>query len=545
MPWVGTLPKWGERANRRRQDLRVAADLGTVPAAALTGSHGVPRADRALESTLQTPGAPRSDSHSTPSSSSRWLGPLVWLAVFGSLGWFFVLMVQLEPLTGDGWYNADEVKNGVTFGHIVDQLVYLHHNGNPRSGMIFTMLTYGSQPFHTWVTPAVLLLLLWLVAVHALGRWPSVRSAHDGLLVLAGTACCFLAVPQPGHAWFYRPITTNYLYTMALALAFFLPQRLGLRIKSIALAALFGAFLFALGLVVGKGNEHTGPTMIVVAAVYTALALRDGARTDLVWRAAALLGVLVGYLYLFFAPGQQVRYGSLGRQSVLETITSRGVMGTADLLGEYAGYIGPLLLAMCVLGLFALLVEPGAELLERLARAKWTILAYVGLSMLLLGTSLAAPKNHYRLFIAPAVMLAIAAVAVLGAIARSKWSAGVLGASSALIVASMVAIFVPMFAEIHADELARNEIVRAADPTRTVIIPRTRYAKRNPYYYGDSLTADPRHRARMASLFGVHEIRMVPKPPDAKKKAAKKPKKKAVDTVDPLDPLDPLEEEES
>jgi hypothetical protein len=210
-------------------------------------------------------------------------------------------------------------------------------------------------------------------------------------------------------------------------------------------------------------------------------------------------------------------------------------MGTADLVGEYAGYIGPMLLGVCVLGIIALLVEPGTELLERLARAKWTIIAYVALSILLLGTSLAAPKNHYRLFIAPAMMLVIAAVALLGAVMRSKWSVGILSVSSALVVASMVAIFVPMFSEIHADELARNEIVRASDPTRTVIIPRTRYAKRNPYYYGDSLTADPRHRARMASLFGVHEIKMVPKPPDAKKKAAKKTKKLAAEPLEPAD----------
>jgi hypothetical protein len=397
--------------------------------------------------------------------------------------------------------------------------------------MIFTMLSYGSQPFHLWVTPLSLLLLMVLITTHALGRWPSLRSAHDGLLVWVGAACCFLAVPQPGHAFFYRPITTNYLYTMALALAYFLPQRLGLRVTRVWAAALLGVFLFALGLIVGKSNEHTGPTMVLVAGVYAALALRQGARIDLVWRGAALLGVLVGYLYLFFAPGQGRRYGALGRQSVAETILSRGVMGTADLLGEYAGYIGPMLLGVCVLGLIGLLIEPGNQLLERLAPAKWTILAYVGLSLLVLGTSLAAPKNHYRLFIAPAMLLVIAALPVLGAVARSRWTVAVTVASSAIVVAGMIAIFVPMFSAIHADELARNEIVRQADPTKPVFIMRTSYAKRGPYYYGDSLTADPRHRARMASLFDVREIRMIPKN-GVKPKPAKKAVKKPVDEVE-------------
>jgi hypothetical protein len=435
-------------------------------------------------------------------------------------------MAQIEPLTGDGWYNADEAKGGVSLELLVSQLSYLHERGNPRIGQAFTLLTYGSRPFHLIATPLVTLALFLLITTHALGRWPKVTSPRDGFLVLAGAACCFLAVPQPGHAFFYRPITTNYLYTLTLSLAFFLPQRLDVRFKANWAAAVAGLLAFALGVGIGKTNEHTGPTMILVAAGFALYALRTGSRRDAAWRTAATAGLIIGYLYLFFAPGQGRRYGALGRQSVLETVFGRGVLETANLLGEYCGYVGPLLLMVCIVALLSVALQRDALDTERLKSIKWTIVGYVGVSCVVLGTTLAAPKNHYRLFIAPAVLLVIAAVAALQAL-NGRWATSLVAISSAVVCIGTAWIFVPMYTAIHEDELARNELSARAAPRKTVIVPRTRYAKRNSYYYGDSITADPRHRDRMASLFKVRGIRLEPKPdPDKdkkKKKAAKKP----------------------
>jgi hypothetical protein len=460
---------------------------------------------------------------------------VVWIAVLGLLGWFVARMAQIEPLTGDGWYNADDVKEGLSLQLMSDQLTHLHNNGNPRIGQAFTLLTYGSRAFHVIATPLITLALFVLVVAHALRRWPRLTSAHDGLLILVGAACCFLAVPQPGHAFFYRPITTNYLYTLVLSLAFFLPQRLDLRVKATWSAAVAGLLLFLTGIFIGKTNEHTGPAMILVAAGFALYALRTGSKRDAAWRAAATAGLVIGYLFLFFAPGQGRRYGALGRQSVLQTITERGVMGTADLLGEYCRYIGPLLFVVCVLMLLIVPFQPPQLSAEQRERIKWTVFGYVGVSCLVLGTTLAAPKNHYRLFIAPSVLLVIAAIAALQAL-HGRWAASLLAVTGVVVCGATAWIFVPMFSAIHEDELARNAVVEQADPNRAIYVPRTRYPKRNPYYYGDSLVADPRHRDRMATLFGVSEIRVQPKPPDPTK-TKKTTKRKA--TVVPDGPALP------
>jgi hypothetical protein len=475
---------------------------------------------------------------SASASPSPFVGPAVWIAVLGCLGWFFVVMAQIEPLTGDGWYNADEAKEGVTAELIVKQLTYLHSNGNPRIGLLFTILAYGSRTFHLIATPFFSLALVWLIAAHALGRWPSLRSPNDALLTLLGAAACFLAVPQPGHAFFYRPITTNYIYTLSLSLAFFVPQRFDLRVRSMWAAAAWSVLALAVGLFIGKTNEHTGPTMVVVAALYTAYKLRAGQRLDVAWHASATLGLLVGYCYLFFAPGQAVRYGALGRQSVAETVLGRGLRGTADLFGEYGGYVGPMLLGMALLALLCVALAPNDGFIERVAGLKWTVISYVAVSCLVLGTSLAAPKNLYRLFIAPAVLLVIAAVAAMRA-AQGRAPSIAIALSSVVVCAGMIGIFVPMYTEIHEDELARNAIITSADPKRPITVPRTRHAKRDSYYYGDSITADPRHRARMAALFGVKEIRVAAKPADKDKKK-KKPVKKVVKPPAPKAPA-PIE----
>lgn len=462
-------------------------------------------------------------------STDRLRGLAATALVIVGLWGFFAAMIGLEPLTGDGWYNADDIKQGATLDSIVRSLRHLHHHGNPRIGQVFTILTYAAPTFHQLVTPLLLLSLIVLTFVHAAGRLPRVTEQDDAWLVAFAAAALYLAVPQPGHAFFYRPITTNYVYSHTLTLLFFLPYRLGFAPKNALVAGLSGVVALGFGLFVGKTNEHTGPTAIVVAACAVAVAVRRRELLQLLFRVPALLGLVVGYLFLFFAPGQEERYGALGRQSVLETILGRGIVGTADLLGEFVGYIGPLVLALALLMLLAALLD--GVLPKPPCATLRTIGLYTGLAILVLGTTLAAPKNHYRLFVAPAILLSIATVATVRGLWASAWVRRGTHACSGFVHATFMAIFLPLFSDLHADEAARVALIRAANPEQTIVVPRLRHAKRTPYFYGDSITVDPRHRDRMQSLYGVTDIRVEKAPgtltepsPKTKAKAKAKPK---------------------
>ena len=141
-----------------------------------------------------------------------------------------------------------------------------------------------------------------LAVVHATGRSPfTLRGAALLLIAFAGA---WLSTPELGDAFFYRPITTNYVYSATLVLAYFLPMRLDAHVRRYRSAIPLAFAMLVFGLIIGKLNEHTGPVLVLVAALSTALALRARRFPDALWRFGATAGVLGGFLLLFFAPGQ-------------------------------------------------------------------------------------------------------------------------------------------------------------------------------------------------------------------------------------------------
>jgi Family of unknown function (DUF6056) len=473
----------------------------------------------------------------SPELRARILGAGVWLGVTALLYAFLLTMARYEPITGDGWYNADDLKAyGSDLSSMLERLRHLHNHSNPRIGQLFTMLSYQPGMFHVAVTPLVLLMLFFLVFVHAMGRMPRMSSRHDAAMFLLGSALCWLGSPQPGQAFFYRPITTNYVYTLALALLLFLPFRLArpFRLREPAVAAAIGIFPFSL--FIGKTNEHTGPTLIAAALAYTLAAFRRRDLGNACWMASTTVGLLIGYLFLFFAPGQSQRYGDLGRQSVVQTIIGRGLLGNLQLIGELCSYLGPMLLLLGVLTTVYCIARGDDAAAADITRSRlWGMAGYVLAAAMVAGTSLAAPKNQYRLFIAPAVLLAIAGVTATDIMSHVKIVQRLSALASIATNLGFAWILLGVYREIHEDDLVRTALVRAARPGDMLLIPRLRHAKRDPLFYGDSLIVDPRHRQRMAHLYDLAEVR-VERPSPAQMKKRKKPQAARLPPVSTDDP---------
>jgi Family of unknown function (DUF6056) len=103
--------------------------------------------------------------------------------------------------------------------------------------------------------------------------------------------------------------------------------------------------LGSLGIIAGMCNEHTGPTLTLLAIGVVALAHRRGQplRVPL----AALVGVVLGFAIIFFAPGQAQRYGGLAQQAGLsERLLQRGVTRNLDIFISYLDAAAPLLLLL-------------------------------------------------------------------------------------------------------------------------------------------------------------------------------------------------------
>ena len=87
------------------------------------------------------------------------------------------------------------------------------------------------------------------------------------------------------------------------------------------------------GILSGMTNEHTGPaTLFAVCAAMLWMWWRQ--HRVPVWIVSGTVGLLFGFLLLFFAPGQQHRYGGLAQEAgLLQRVADKGVSGTFALLG--------------------------------------------------------------------------------------------------------------------------------------------------------------------------------------------------------------------
>lgn len=435
-------------------------------------------------------------------------GMRVLLAVVLALYAFLALMAYYEPITGDGWYaSTDDAQDGVSVSTAIHVMARNHAKSNPRLGQLFTMYTYVPG-VHVTVTPLVVLLLIALVFVHATGRRPR-ATVRDASLLLCAAALCWLATPAPGHAYFYRPVSTNYIYSFAFVLLYFLPMRLGVRASTPLRSAFLAVGMFVAGFAVGMFNEHTGPAVVLVAGGYALLAARRRAYLDLAWIASATAGLILGYVYLMTAPGLARRAGHTNH-SVVQTVLLRGFVENVEILGAFALYIAPLLAALLVLAIAAggpKLVR--ATLAAAPARARLLGMApYAVLGVFILGISLASPRSHYRLAIAPALLFVIAALGLI----ELFWDqprVRRIGAISALIVnVVFAAIFVILYSDLHRDDLERFALAEHAAPGTVLYVPRMHHYQKSPLFYGDTLPTDARHRGRMAKRYQLKEVRI-------------------------------------
>lgn len=461
---------------------------------------------------------------SSSSGTSKNWGYLACAAVVLGTYAFFLLMTHYEPITGDGWIVlADMTKGGTDFASLIRKMRSYHNSSNPRSGQLFTVLSYGPL-FHSLVTPIVLSLWSVLAVAHATGKWRSFGSLKSAALFVFAFAAVWMCVPKLGDAFFYRPVLTNYTYSVIIALAFFLPMRLDARLSSAPKAVALSVGMLMVGMPVGMLNEHVGPMMIVLGALATALALRDGRKLDVLWRGSASVGIVIGYLFLFFAPGQTRRYGGMGKKSSLDTVLDRGLYGNVEELSAFCRHIAPLLGFMTVLLVLCVATaasrdrhEDGADARGSSRSELWPLL-YIATAVGIFAISLAAPKNNYRMYIAPACIVAIVAIWAFDRMWHNAVVRAV-GVAGALIVHVVFCGFMlSTFSEVHAAEQERLAIVRQAGLGGHAKVPPLPHSDLRLVFFGDSLGRDPRNLKRMALAHGLERVTVIKEPAPGKGK---------------------------
>lgn len=418
---------------------------------------------------------------------------VVWAALLVPLWLVCVLCTAWEPVTHDGWghvlWHRD---HDVTLGTLADYVKFSWLGSNPRLGQIITLLLYAPGPWHSIVTPLVIVGLFVVLAAIALGRWPSVRKADDTLVVAAIAALCAACVPQFGAMLFYRPFTGNYLYGLALGLLWLVPYRFAA--EGWQGRPWLAPASFVLGIAAGSCNEHTGLAFVFLGG----LALFVGRRGNTIWMIAGLVGFATGYVLLLVAPGQDHRYAGLAQEAgVLGRIAERGVRGNFAVLGAVLVALAPAV-PLAIAGK----LSPRRESSSRV---------FVALGVAALGctlTLLASPKIGPRLYFASVAFActAIAGWALPRLDARARQVTAIASAAVLVFVASRCVLVMQAVSEPGATRLERIE---AAPKGSNVVVPRLGQGV-SRYFLGDDFVIDATVGKQLARDYELGSIELDP-----------------------------------
>ncbi|HEX2878257.1 MAG TPA: DUF6056 family protein [Polyangiaceae bacterium] len=328
----------------------------------------------------------------------------------------------IAPPSGDTW---GYVMEGRKLSNVIQApLRYFNHDyfhGNPRIGQI-ALRVAGQSPFtNALVTSLSVTLVIVAGIVVGTGRVLNpLRLADTALAVLFFGVLC-RAGKQVGQALFYIPYTANYVFGFGVLLALLAVCRLGSTGPAQSLPRLSSVLL--LGFFAGMSNEHT-PPFVFAAAVCAAAMIRLGWLPGVIRRlhVVAFVGLVLGYLALFFAPGQTVRYGgskNSGFSALLNHFPAQ-LKKVSTLLFDNSVpfFLAALALLVLVVYLDVIVDKKRPRLQPNTAWALFLLVGAVGFAAPLL----ASPKLGQRIFFASYASLGLAIAALLNCLyERRAW----------------------------------------------------------------------------------------------------------------------------
>jgi hypothetical protein len=427
---------------------------------------------------------------------------LVFAAYVAATALHIGFVVAHEPFSFDAWNVAvDTGAKPFSLSRFFEYWQFEYVHANPRLGQPLTYLAYKLQWFAEVATPLAFLALTLAITVLGLGRWP--RKSRELALWSIVIGFCWFALPQIGRNMFCRAYAANYVYAAAFQLWFLVPLRLDSVRPAPPSRERYASYAM-FGVLAGMCNEHTGPVLIALLAGYGWWIRRERAQSRLAFAGAA--GALVGFLLLFFAPGQGERYGGLAQQlSLPERILDRGVEGVVELLGDYLLYAAPLL-ALLVLVLVYAHATPRAED-DADARRIAGRLVYVAIAigLLVVGVLCASPKLGSRFFIVPCAVLLAAFVAVVDTTVTSRRVFAPLVVLAVVASIYAAARTIPLYRSVADQGAARMAQLEASTPGASIVVTPWQQVRETWWFIGDDFR-DAKKRAMVAHYFALAKV---------------------------------------
>lgn len=407
----------------------------------------------------------------------------LWLAIIVPLWIVMIACTHWEPVVRDGWgHFIWQRRAPMTWESFSEFALGAYRHNNPRLGQVATFLMFTPGPWHAIVTPLLELGTFYLLVALAIGRWPSIRRSDDAICFLVTFSLTAVCAPQFGSMLFYRPYCGNYLFGLAVDLAFLIPYRFAYAGRS------FGGWMaplvLVLGFAAGMCNEHTDPALVALAVVATI-----ATKQRRFWHYLGIAALIAGSAALFFAPGQNIRYNGIGADTtMLGRVIERGIGENLSIIARLAFFMWP---AAVPLVLAAAKRRATGDKRGEVELA----IAITGVVMAM--TLLVSPKIGGRLYLASCALCSVAVASYATRMLAGAWR------TALALAAGSVAIYVAIVCTVtyHAlGEIWNERVVEwERDPT-TVVKPHT--LGRSRWALEDDQTL-PEYRAAATQAFSL------------------------------------------
>jgi hypothetical protein len=312
-----------------------------------------------------------------------------------------------------------------------------------------------------------------------------------------------------GPMLFYRPYFGNYVVGFLPYLWLLLPYRFAFERlwkqgkttdrpatskvsrRLIQVALVLGMFVVAVA--AGLTNEHTGPA-IMVGLLFFVAHQRYRKQPVTAWMLAGIAGIAVGFIALYQAPGQNVRYLGAGKQAVLELIASRSLLSNVTIVALVAL---PLLVSLIAVLATRSRISSGST--------KMLIIWCGATALTMAVTLLASPKTGLRLYWAPTMLLIVATASWLLPRCSQPMFVSWINVSSAAVILIHCIAFLVVVRQRHNEWQHRFALLASAPASSSLALPE--YTSHSQHWIMLDDLARPSVRNTLSKHFALADVR--------------------------------------
>lgn len=184
---------------------------------------------------------------------------------------------------------------------------YFEWGGRTVDHVIAQTLLWWGKPWQSIIQAGVYVLMILTTVWLGLGVKPTLKLRLWP--VVFTTLMFWLCIRNFGEVVINTVSSCNYLYSTLLIMLFMLPFRLSFKEDKCRSTWWMALLMFPFGILAGWTNENSGFAAVCVIGIYNLYLIR--ARKITAWQVTGGIGLLIGYIILMLAPGNEARMVSM------------------------------------------------------------------------------------------------------------------------------------------------------------------------------------------------------------------------------------------